>query len=426
MTLSLIKNLVSLVGAEAFSKLVTFAAFAYLARICGPAGFGIIEWSGSVLMCASLIIDQGFSAYGAREIARHPARTGELVAEIVTLRFVLAAASFAAIVTVALVLVRDRSVANLLLAYGLSLWALPLILTWVFQGHDRMSIVAVTQIIRQSIFAAVVLVLVRAADDIVIVGFAEVAGVASAAVFSVCMYKRLVETRRRLRPTLSGRLIREGVPIGISQMFWVTRMFGATLILGLIATAEDTGYFAGAMRILIALHTFVWLYYFNLLPSISRSWAAGRDAFTSLISNSMRTVLLVCIGIVVVWVLTAPTVMVLFYGQNFSSGGNALRWMAGVWVAAAISGHFRFGLIAAGLQKQEMFTSALGSAVALILIPVGYMWTGVTGAAAGLCVAEILVMFLTAALANRMLFGFSSKKSEPAPGYLEGVGGVSR
>ena len=71
------------------------------------------------------------------------------------------------------------------------------------------------------------------------------------------------------------------------------------------------------MRILIALHTFVWLYYFNLLPSISRSWAAGRDAFTSLISNSMRTVLLVCIGIVVVWVLTAPLVMVLFYGPNF-------------------------------------------------------------------------------------------------------------
>lgn len=426
MKLSLFKNLVSLVGAEAFSKLVTFAAFAYLARICGPSGFGIIEWSGSVLMCAGLIIDQGFSAYGAREIARQPTRTGELVAEIVTLRFVLAAASFAAIVTVALLFVRDPSVAKLLLAYGLSLWALPLILTWVFQGHDRMNIVAVTQIIRQSIFAAVVLVLVRAADDVVIVGFAEVAGVTSAAIFSVWMYKRFVKTGRRLRPTLSGRLIREGVPIGISQMFWVTRMFGATLILGLIATAEDTGYFAGAMRILIALHTFVWLYYFNLLPSISRSWTAGRGEFTALIGNSMRTVILGCIGVAAVWIVAAPTVMVLFYGQSFASGGNALRWMAGVWVAAAISGHFRFGLIAAGLQRQEMFTSALGAVVALVLIPVGYLWTGVAGAAAALCVAETLVLFSTAALANRMLFGFPSNGSEPATGYLEGVSGISR
>ena len=62
-------------------------------------------------------------------------------------------------------------------------------------------------------------------------------------------------------------------------------MFGSTLIIGLVATAEDTGYFAGAMRILIALHTFVWLYYFNLLPSLSRSWAAGHGRIHSVDSE---------------------------------------------------------------------------------------------------------------------------------------------
>ena len=79
MRVSLVRNFLSLSGAEAVTKVATFFAFAYLARLCGPAGFGYVEWAGTVLMCASLIVDQGFSAYGAREIAKSPEKTAHLV-----------------------------------------------------------------------------------------------------------------------------------------------------------------------------------------------------------------------------------------------------------------------------------------------------------------------------------------------------------
>ncbi len=90
MAISLLKNFASLFGAEAFCKVVTFAAFAYLAHLNGPAGYGYIEWAGTVLMGASLLVDQGFSSYGAREIAKYPSETSRLVAEVVTARFLLA------------------------------------------------------------------------------------------------------------------------------------------------------------------------------------------------------------------------------------------------------------------------------------------------------------------------------------------------
>src|SRR5215470_6824792 len=41
--MKLVKNFLSLAGAEVISKLVTFAAFAYLARVAGPDGFGYLE-----------------------------------------------------------------------------------------------------------------------------------------------------------------------------------------------------------------------------------------------------------------------------------------------------------------------------------------------------------------------------------------------
>lgn len=402
--LPLLRNFLSLIGAEAFSKLITFAAIAYLARLCGAAGFGYLEWAGAVMICASLIVDQGFSAYGAREIAKAPSQTARLVAEVVTMRFLLAAVGYLVIVLFAFWHEHEPVMTRLLLIYGLSLWLFPLLLQWVFQGHDRMSLVALAQVIRQTIFAAGVFIFVRSANDLLLVGAAEVAGVIGAAAFSVWMYRRSFPAQRRWRPVLSTKLLREGVPIGLSQMLWVVKMFGATLLIGLVATEEDTGYFAGAMRVFIALHTFVWLYYFNLLPSLSRAWAQGREKFSAIIESSLRTVMSVSLFSGVLWVWLAPFVMTRVYGQSFSRGGGALQWLAGAWVAAAISGHYRYGLIASGYQSREMLTAALGAMLAVLLIPLGYFKAGTSGAAAALCFTELIVLLLAWLIARRVLF----------------------
>lgn len=425
-TLSLFKNFLSLTGAEAFSKLITFAAFAYLARICDPANFGYIEWSAAVLMCASLIVDQGFSAYGAREIAKDPAQTPALVAEIIATRLFLAVVGYIAVVLVALLVVREPVVFTLLLIYGLSLFALPFLLQWVFQGHDRMNMVALTQVIRQSVFVTVVLTFVHSVNDLRFVGLAEVAGVTSAAAISVWIYKRYLGGKLNLRPILSGKLFREGVPIGISQMFWVIRMFGATLILGLVATAEDTGYFAAAMRILIALHTFIWLYYFNMLPSMSRAWMNGRGQLAELIGKSLRIVIPVSIAAGIAWALLAPLVMTSVYGPKFLSGVVALQWMAGVWVVAAINGHYRYGLVAAGLQNKEMLSSVFGAVTVIIFIPLGYLQAGVAGAAAALCLAEIVVLISSWLFARMSLFFEMANASRTTENCLDGLREVAR
>lgn len=418
---TLFSNFLSLAGAEAFTKVVTFAAFAYLARLCGPAGFGYVEWAASVLMCASLIVDQGFSLYGAREIAKSPEQTPRLVSEVVTARISLALVAYIAIAVFSLWFVREQAVSVLLLVYGLSLLAMPFLLQWVFQGHDRMHIVGITQIIRQSIFVLVVFAFVRSMKDLVWVGIAEVVGVAAAAAFTVWIYRRYFSDHGKLALVLSPRLFREGMPIGLSQMFWVIKMFGATFVVGLIATAEDTGYFAGAMRIYIALHTFVWLYYFNMLPSMSRAWEQGPVKLAGLIRNSLKIVAASSLIVGIIWVVAAPLIMTSVYGPSFSPGGGALQWLAGACIAAAISGHYRYGLIAAGFQSNEMFATAMGSLIALALIPIGYFNAGTSGAAATLFFAEIVVLIFSWLFSRRALSGQIVPGSRTAEEPLEGL-----
>jgi PST family polysaccharide transporter len=390
-----IRNFFYLSGAEAVSKLVTFAAIAYLARVAGPVGFGYVEFAGSVLLCAGLLVDQGFGPYGAREIAKAPQDTTELFSEVVFARVILALAAFTAMAGFALVLDRSPLVTRLLLIDALSLLGMPLLLQWVFQGHDQMQTVAVVQLIRQTVYSVVVFASVRTADQIWLVGVAEVLGVGAAAAYGLWMYRRRFGGVVRSQLKLSKRLIREGVPIGLSQAFWMVRMYGATVLLGLIASPQDVGYFGSAMRILVALHAFIYLYYFNLLPSLSRAWHQGTGRFGAIIARSLHGVAWASAFAGIVWVLLAPIVSVGVYGAAFAPAGTTLQWLAGVGIVAALSGHYRFGLIAAGRQTAEMVSQAVGSALAVAAIPLAYAQAGPAGAAAALVAAEIVVWCCT-------------------------------
>ncbi|MBK9314444.1 MAG: oligosaccharide flippase family protein [Acidobacteria bacterium] len=400
--MKLVRNFLSLAGAEATSKLLTFAAFAYLARVSGPERFGFLEYAGAALFCASLLVEQGFGPYGAREIAKAPEKTGDLVSEIVVARLILSIASYAALIGFAFMIDHSIVVTQLLLLYGASLLALPLLLQWVFQGHDMMGTVAAAQLIRQAVFAIVIFVFVRTPDQIWYAAIAEIAGVCCTAIFCSVIYLNRFGFIRRIH-LISGKLIREGIPIGLGQMFWVVRFIGSTLIMGLIAASADVGYFAGALRILIAVHTFVWLYYFNLLPSLSRLWQEDAAAFSVLIDRSLHTIS--WIGVIggMLWFLLAPLAMVIVYGSSFEAAGTTLRWFAGVCLAALLSGHYRFGLIAAGRQNIEMATSALGTVVALATMPVGYSRYGLSGAAVGLLLAEVTVWLVSWWFGRRVL-----------------------
>jgi PST family polysaccharide transporter len=401
--LRLVTNYLSLAAGEVVSKLFTFAAIAYIARVAGPTGFGYLEFAASIMLCAGLLVDQGFGLYGAREIARDAETTDTLVAEVTFLRFLLAIIAFACILALVGALDRPPGLERLIVLYGLSLFPMPWMLQWVFQGHDRMGAVASMQVMRQGVYAVVVVAFLRDATRLWSVALAEAAGIVAVATVSLWLYRRCFGQAAPFRPVLSVRLIREGATIGLSQVFWSARMFGATVVVGLVATAEDVGYFGAAMRILIALHVFVWLYYFNLLPSLSRAWAKALEPFQRLVDKSTSTVAWLSIGGGILWILLAPAAIRLTYGNAFSPAISVLQWLSVVCILAAIDGHFRFALIAANRQGQEMAASAIGALVALSLIAPAYHRFGVDGAAVALVAGEFAVWISSWIFSHRSL-----------------------
>jgi len=362
-------NFFLLVAGEMTAKLLTFASLTYLARTLGPADYGFIEFALAVMVFFTLPADLGLGSYGAREIAHNPSHASRLLHAVTGLRLALAVCSMALLAVFILVLHKSAEVKYLVALYGVSLLGHPFLLQWFFQAHDQMRLVGIASIIRQAGFAALVFLFCRGKYSLVDVGAIECGSVACVAFYCAWITRRMgfgwPWPDLRLRH-LAGHLA-EALPIGLSEIAWAFMWYFCTVLLGLVLSGLALGWFGAAHRIVMALHTFVWLYFFNLLPSISRCVGAPARQLLDLMDGSIR--LIAWTGLFAAALLTAlaPQVFVILYGRGFdgaTASFSVLVWMLPI---AMLSGHYRYTLIAYRLQNKLLCCTVISAAVAVAL-----------------------------------------------------------
>lgn len=398
----LARNFALLGSAEIFSKVVTILAFAYLARVLGPAEFGILEFAVAVITILTLLVDCGLSPYGAREVGKDPGRAGALLRQIVVTRLVLVPVAWAVLAALSLALDESGATRRVVLLYGLPLVALAGSLSWVFQGRDAMSVVAGGSMLRWSMFAAGVAVMVKGPGDTWKIPLVETVAVGGMVVLYVSVFRsRFGGWGSGVSRARIATLLREACPIGASELIWAFRVYFATVALGLLVGGPEVGWFGGAHRIVLALHTFVWLYFFNILPSMARTSGRPRVELRALIGESLRASAWAAVFVGIVVTAMAEPIVTVFYGSAYEASAPVLRILVWLVPVAAISGHYRYVLIGYGHQRLEFFAAVVGAAVAAIVGVLTIRRFGMLGVAGGLVASEVAIWALAYVFVRR-------------------------
>jgi O-antigen/teichoic acid export membrane protein len=363
-------NYLFLSGGEFAAKLLTFASFTYLARVLGPLNYGSVEFTLAAMVFFTLPADLGLASYGAREVARNPGNAPRLLHEIAGLRLMLAVGSMLALGLFILVIPKSSDLKILLALYGVSLLGGPFLLQWFFQGHDQMYWVGIASIVRQAGFAVLVFLICRRGSPLLYIGLIECASVAAVAVF--CVYV----SRHRMGfawpwpdlhvTQLVGHL-REASPIGLTELAWAFMWYFCTVLLGFIFPDRSLGWFGASHRALMALHSFVYLYFFNLLPSISRCVAVPRQHLLELMDRSVRFAAWTGLYAAALLTAVAPRLLSLVYGAFFREAAHSFSILAWILPVAMLSGHHRYILIAYNHQNALLRCTAYSAAVAVLL-----------------------------------------------------------
>jgi O-antigen/teichoic acid export membrane protein len=376
--------------------------FAHLARALGPESYGHLEFAMAVTLALGLVAEGGLGLYGAREIAKDRGLAGRLTVHIVLLRVLLASIAFLLLVAFANASGIAGPQRQLLFLYGLTLFAGAGLLNWAFQGLEEMHWIALGSIVRWGLFAAMVFVVGATQTSAVFVPIAELSAILCVVVLGVIVFSRRVgPIPAKVDASFAMSLLRQTFPIALTQIMWGLKVYMPTIMLGLMIGGAAVGWFGAAHRIVIALHTFVWMYFFNLYPSLSRCAQQPPEALRDLLRRSLRLTVAAALLIGGAGSVLAAPLCAFVYGPEYSEAVTAFQILIWFVAMSLVSSHYMYLLIAYGRQWLELASAVVG---ALMNIAIGYVLIpklGFVGAAWSLLIAESSVWTLNYTFARR-------------------------
>ncbi len=392
----IMKNFLSLSGANFLCKGLSFAATAYLARILTAEGYGILGFAQAVLVYFQLLINEGFDTFGAREIARRPEETRRYVDNILTIRTILSFASYGLLAVFALAIPKPPVVKAAILILGAKLFDLTINLKWVFQGREKMEWIAASRVLPLLFYVGTVFMLVHSPQNILRVPMLQVATAFAGSLGLLLLY---VMSTGRVRPRFELRfwreIFRQSLPMAATYLLIQVYVNFDMIFLGFMRDEETVGYYNAAYKMINMINLFGIYYFTSLFPNISRLYGESREKLRALLETSMRHVTIFAVPLAVGGTILAAPLIGLTYGSGFMPA--ALPFSLLVWNISVIwiSLHYGNALMGCDRQGKYMRAVAIGAVSNIVLNFIFIPRYGMAAAALTTIFSELAVLALT-------------------------------
>ncbi|MFO7676223.1 MAG: flippase [bacterium] len=393
------RNVGFLLAGELLTRGLGFAVTAVLARRLGLDAFGQIALGMSLMAYGIMVTKAGLLTVGTRNVARDPAATRDLAGQVQTLRLMLAAVAFAGIALFAALLPRPAETRWLLVLYAAGVFAQALALEWVLIGEERMHHVAAGHVLTNAVYFLLVLALVRGPGQLLLVPVAFVVATAAGAGYLLVPHaRRHGLPRLAWRPRAWRALIGQALPVGAASVLSQLYVNAPVVSLSLLRGDAAAGLYSAAHRFVFFVLMLDRVVQSVFLPVAARQYRARGDsaagqgaALPVTIGTVLRVALALSLPVCLLVLLLAPQVARLLFGAEFEPAGRVMMiliWFFPLSLTSTISG---YTLLAADRERRYAVNTAVGVAVALVLVVLGGLRLGPAGAALGMVAGEALL-----------------------------------
>lgn len=248
----ILKNLFSISLAEFANKGITFILTAYLARILGTAGYGMLSNVNAILLYALLVVNLGFDIIGMRDIAKvqNNDERSYFVNNIVTLKLALAVVTFTLLIAYIVIFNNPLLVKTALLFGGFQLLAASFQIDWFYQGIERMEILGIRKVCISVTTLLGVLLFVHSIEDLPLYFI-----IMSVSMFInngwliVLYFKKFAKIKLTFQLNFWKTLIKESTAIAATSFLLAIMATFSILFLVHTVGEEQTGLFASAYKL---------------------------------------------------------------------------------------------------------------------------------------------------------------------------------
>jgi O-antigen/teichoic acid export membrane protein len=386
----LFKNFVTLFAGNVIGQLLYFLGTLYLAKVFGPAGYGVWSFAQAWQLYLLRIGEFGLEMVGIREIARHPGKTATWTATVVISRICIALVLYVVTIVIVAVNLIPLDAGNLVLLFSVSVFPLALLLEWVYEAKQNVILTSVARILKGVLFAGGVLFFVKGISDITTSVLIYVLSVTIPGVMIFFYVTKSFGFEISSFSIQRGvEAIRKASPIGVATILSHYSLFMGTMTVGYILSKTDLGLFSAAHRVVVLPWAYVFASFQRvLLPTLSRWYHDSLKQYSDFVEKFFRLTILGSIAIGIVGTFFGPALMSGLYPSAYDNSMGVFTILLWALVVAGMRFIFEIALIASDNQRRYLNGMVLLAAVYTIATPLLSWRFGIEGTAWASVIAE--------------------------------------
>lgn len=377
---------------------------ALVVRTLGDAGYG--EWT-TIMVSLELVgyfMQFGMESVALREAAANPRRANEWIGALMLLRL-LAVGPVLLVAFVVLLLIQQNEqmlIAGLILLIGMPFGGTGG-MQLVFQLRVNNAIPMFVLTLKSVLWGAAVIVIFLLRGGIVVMAIALVTTNALGSLVLAIAALRI--TGRQLRPSRAQlkRLLRIGLPVGISGLLVVAYARIDQLLVFTIAGDVDAGYYGAIYHVMEQAHFVPISLLTTVAPIVAASWPHARARMTRIVSLAVQSLLIAALGGLAFAIVGSEPAVELVFGSEFIPAAPGLPILAAAFAFVCIGYITTNVLLVVGKTRAMVVISV----IALIANVIGNLLLvptyGFLGAAWITLATEVIVVSIGVGLVAREL-----------------------
>ncbi len=371
----------------------------YLIKTLGIEGFGVYSFVLAISMNLVILIDYGFSIYGAKVISIAREKKSEVSQLYSSIQFIKVS-----LLTVILVIYfllingfdffeENRSVYLLSFLVIIGQTIIPV---WFFQGMENMKFITIVNLSIRTGFAFLVFVFVKEESDLNLVMFAQGVSYLAAGLLSVVI-ARFSFGNKLVKP--KANVLRDLIN-GSKHVFISTFSIGVfrninTIIIGFVLGDYAVGFYSAAEKIIRAIQSMISPISSAIFPNLSFKFTnlSYRESIDELVKISKYVFGFVLL-VLTVTIVSEPIIYSILK-ITYSEFSKVYFVLSSLIVFGSMNNLLGIsGLINLGFQQKFSRITIIGGVVNVLLSIILITFLGAIGVAFSLVISEIIVFLL--------------------------------
>ena len=369
--------------------------FPYVSRILGPAGTGKVSFATSVISYFALFAQMGIPTYGIRYCAKirdDKKKLSQAVQEIFALNLLLTIITYVAFFIMLFTIPQLQKEKTLQIIVSLTMLFNAIGMEWLYKALEQYTYITIRSIVFKFIAVIAMFVFVHQEQDYVVYGAISIFAASASNIFNFINSHKFISFRPIEKLDIKKHFKPVLVFFGMACAATIYVHLD-TVMLGLMKTDVDVGYYNAAVKIKSILVSVVTSLGVVLLPRSSYYLEKNlKKEFYEITQKALRFVLLLATPLMVYFIIFAKEGIFFLSGNAYEGSIIPMQIIMPTLLFIGMSNITGLQiLVPLGKEAIVLYSEIAGAIVDLILNLLLIPRFASSGAAIGTLVAEIVV-----------------------------------